>query len=97
MGSTLSITDCTSFIQHFQKQVISILLILYIAVIITGLGLTYVCPYLHVIKFLVSATPVPALVDAAIAHLYSVAGVNIPTVALRVSLMISSVTVMFTG
>ena len=70
MGSTLSITDCTSFIQLFQKQVISILLILYITFIIIGLGLTYVCPYLHVITFLVPAGPAPALVDAVIAQLY---------------------------
>ena len=53
--------------------------------------------FLHVITFLASAAPGPALVDAVIAQLYWVAGMNIPTVALRVSLMISSVTVMFTG
>ena len=69
MGPTLSITDFTSFIQHFQKQVIFILLILYIA-FITSVGLTYAGPYLHVITFLVSAGPGPALVDAVIEQLY---------------------------
>ena len=55
-------------------------------------GFTYSCyrnkntVHLRVITFLVSAGPGPALVDAVIAQKYWVAGVNIPSVALRVSL-----------
>ena len=47
--------------------------------------------HLHVSTFLVPAGPGPALVDAVMAQLYCVAGINIPTVAFRVPLMTSSV------